>query len=145
MNAPRHWRTLTLRGNYCSALCHHSSLRCNCRSKLQWIKELRLLIDVFLCAHKAHSDISRIALLNAFLPHSVSLLARLVNTDAIMHSIIRRIGDECLLWPPLHLNNRSTAVFKKLITFLAVAKVSRNAAPCNIGGSDRRQISAGTW
>lgn len=34
---------------------------------------------------------------------------------------------------PLHLNNRSTAVFKKLITFLAVAKVSRDAPRCNIG------------
>lgn len=44
---------------------------------------------------------------------------------------------------PLHLNNRSTAVFKKLITFLAVAKVSRNAPRCNIGSSDQQQISAG--
>lgn len=43
---------------------------------------------------------------------------------------------------PLHLNNRSTAVFKKLITFLAVAKVSRYALSCNIGSSDQRQISA---
>lgn len=42
----------------------------------------------------------------------------------------------------LHLNNRSTAVFKKLITFLAVAKVSRNALRCNIGSSDQQQISA---
>lgn len=33
-----------------------------------------------------------------FSPHSVSLLARLVNTDAIMHSIICRIGDERLKW-----------------------------------------------
>lgn len=43
---------------------------------------------------------------------------------------------------PLHLNNRSTAVFKKLITFLAVAKVSRNTLRCNIGSSDQQQISA---
>lgn len=43
---------------------------------------------------------------------------------------------------PLHLNNRSTAVFKKLITFLAVAKVSRDALRCNIGSSDQQQISA---
>lgn len=43
---------------------------------------------------------------------------------------------------PLHLNNRSTAVFKKFITFLAVAKVSRNALRCNIGSSDQQQISA---
>lgn len=38
---------------------------------------------------------------------------------------------------PLHLNNRSTAVFKKLITFLAVAKVSRDALRCNIGSWDQ--------
>lgn len=43
---------------------------------------------------------------------------------------------------PLRLNNRSTAVFKKLITFLAVAKVSRDALRCNIGSSDQQQISA---
>lgn len=43
---------------------------------------------------------------------------------------------------PLHLNNRSTAVFKKLITFLAVARVSRNTLRCNIGSSDQQQISA---
>lgn len=43
----------------------------------------------------------------------------------------------------LHLNNRSTAVFKKLITFLAVAKVSRSTLRCNIGSSDQQQISAG--
>lgn len=43
---------------------------------------------------------------------------------------------------PLHLNNRSTAVFKKLITFLAVAEVSRNTLRCNIGSSDQQQISA---
>lgn len=43
---------------------------------------------------------------------------------------------------PLHLNNRSTAVFKKLITFLAVAKVSRDALRCNIGSSDQQQVSA---
>lgn len=43
---------------------------------------------------------------------------------------------------PLHLNNRSTAVFKKLITFLAVAKVSPDTLRCNIGSSDQQQISA---
>lgn len=50
-------------------------------------------------------------------------------------------GRQVSLEAPLHLNNRSTAVFKKLITFLAVTKVSRNTLRCNIGGSDRLQTS----
>lgn len=52
-------------------------------------------------------------------------------------------GRQVSLVAPLHLNNRSTAVFKKFITFLAVAKVSRNTPRCNIGALVRRQISAG--
>lgn len=50
-------------------------------------------------------------------------------------------GRQLSLVAPLPLNNRSTAVFKKFITFLAVAKVSRNTPRCNIRGSDRWQIS----
>lgn len=141
MNAPRHWRTLTLRGNYCSTLCHHSSLRCNCQSKPQWIKELRVLIDIFCVCTRPKATLAELLylMLSPTFCFSFSTPCKHWCNNAFHYTEERRWVS---LVAPLHLNNRSTAVFKKLITFLAVAKVSRDAPRCNIGSSDQRQISA---
>lgn len=140
MNAPRHWRTLTLQGNYCFRLCHHSSLRCNCLSKLQWIKELRVLIDIQ-CTHAGPTATLAELLYLMLSPtfcFSFSAPCKHWCNNAFHYT---EDGRQVSLVAPLPLNNRSTAVFKKFITFLAVAKVSRNTPRCNIGGSDQWQIS----
>lgn len=142
MNAPRHWRTLTLQGNYCFTLCHHSSLRCNCLSKRQWIKELWVLIDIQGARARAGPTATLAELLYLMLSptfcFSFSTPCKHWCNNAFHYTEDRR---QQSLVAPLPLNNRSTAVFKKFITFLAVAKVSCNTPRRNIGGSDRRQIS----
>lgn len=141
MKAPRHWRTLTLRGNYCFTFCHRSSLRCNCQSKLQWIKELRVLIDIQ-CACRPRATLAELLylMLSPSFCFSFSVPCKHWCNNAFHYT---EDGRQVSLVAPLHLNNRSTAVFKKFITFLAVAKVSRDTPRCNIGASDRWQISAG--
>lgn len=143
MNAPRHWRTLTLQGNYCSTLCHHSSLRFNRRSKLQWIKELRLLIGILCVCTRPRATLAELLYLMLSPSFCLSFSAPCKHwcNNAFHYTAERRWVSHVAL---LHLNNRSTAVFKKLITFLAVAKVSRNALRCNIGSSDQQQVSAET-
>lgn len=140
MNAQRHWRTLTLQGNYCFTLCHHSSLRCNCLSKLQWIKELRVLIDIRCARARPTATLAKLLylMLSPTFCFSFSAPCKHWCNNAFHYT---EDGRQVSLVAPLPLNNRSTAVFKKFITFLAVAKVSRNTLRCNIGGSDRWRIS----
>lgn len=142
MNAPRHWRTLTLQGNYCFTLCHHSSLRCNCRNKLQWIKEL-WVFDWHAGLARAWGPTATLAellylMLSPTFCFSFSAPCKHWCNNAFHYT---EDGRQVSLVAPLPLNNRSTAVFKKFITFLAVAKVSRNTPRCNIRGSDRWRIS----
>lgn len=111
------------------------------------------MIDVFppplfffllrVCARwRPTATLSELLCFLLFSPHSVSLLARLVNTDAIMHSIIHRIEDECLPWlvsisiigQQLYLKNSSHS--------WQLLKVSRGAAAqileLQIGGKSQR-------
>lgn len=141
MNAPRHWRTLTLQGNYCSTLCHHSSLRCKLPERDAMNQRIaRFLIDNLRVCTRPKATLAELLYLtlSPSFCFSFSMPCKHWCNNAFHYTAERR---RVSLVAPLHLNNRSTAVFKKLITFLAVAKVSRIAPRCNIGGSDQQQIS----
>lgn len=142
MNAPRHWRTPTLQDNYCSTL---SPLFSQMQLPEQTAVNQRIATFDWHFFVRARPKATLVELLYLMLSpsfcFSFSMPCKHWWNNAFHYTEERRWVS---LVAPLHLNNRSTAVFKKLITFLAVGKVSRYTLSCNIGSSDQRQISAET-
>lgn len=132
-------------GDHCCSLCLRSH---TLGSKVPPVRESPLLIDIFSCLPisslhvsapwRPLSNISWIALL-AFLSTFCFSFSRLVNTDAIKHSVIRRIRDVCLPW----LVSISIIGQQLYLKYSSHSWQSLKVSCCAIGASDRRRISAG--